>query len=302
MMRRTFLAALTAVPLALIATACGSDGGTGRGDVDTGASTAPPTDPPTTEAPGTDTPTTSPTTPPSTAIVHPTGRDDVVLRLSWEGGFVMEEYAFRRLPRLLITGDGTVYTEGATPAIYPGPLVSPVFVGKITEDQLQELLATARDADLFRTVEYQANPNIADAADTRLEIHANGATFVHTAYALDLEEQTDADRDALRDYVERLEDLAASDLGSTPYAPSRFAINATPAAQAPAPEPGITPAEVAWPAGAGVGLATAGECAVVEGEAVASLFASAKQDTRFVDDDVAYVLFVRPLLPGDHGC
>jgi hypothetical protein len=59
---------------------------------------------------------------------------------------------------------------------------------------------------------------------------------------------------------------------------------------------------VDWPTGTGVKLADASECAVVQADAVASVFADATQITQFVEGDQKYVLAVRPMLPGDTGC
>ena len=55
--------------------------------------------------------TPEPTTPPT--VPHPTGASDAVLRIAYEGGFVPMEYNFRRLPTLLISGDGRAFVQGA---------------------------------------------------------------------------------------------------------------------------------------------------------------------------------------------
>lgn len=283
MNRRSFLAALGVVPAALLAVSCGN----AEGPSDTTPSS-----------------TVAPTTlPPVDGIEHPIGPEEVVLRLSWEGGFVAPETLFMRLPRVLVAGDGAVYFQGAQPAIYPGPLLPPVLVGRITEEALQTLLVAARDGDMFRTITYaQPDSGIADAPNTLLVIHANGATYTHDAYALGIGgTETDPDRIAFQKFVELLEPLAAGVPDSVAFAAQRYAIRASAADQVPAPDD-IEPNEVAWPAGAGVRLAAANDCAVVDAADIGTLFNEATQITRFVDAGVKYVLAVRPLLPGDPGC
>lgn len=297
MNRRSFLAGLV-IPLSAGAflAACGDDAGGSRPDIDgTDPTTIPPTTtPPTTAAP----PTTAPT-----AIAHATGADDVVLQLSYEGGFVPADFLFVRLPRVLVTGDGSVYTQGAQIEIFPQPLLPPVLVGTITEARLQELLMDASEADLFRDITYASRNGIADAPNTVLVINVNGTSYTHNAYALGFDpKELDADREAFAGYVEILDAFAAEDHGSVPFAADQYAIRATPADLAGDPGDGIVPNEIAWPSGTGVTLAAAAECQVVEATTLGTTFAEATQITRFIDAGQKFVLAVRPMVPGDPGC
>jgi len=254
-------------------------------------------------APADTTASSKPTTTAAPTIAHPMGADEVVLQLSWEGGFVPEDFYFTRLPRLVITGDGSVYVQGAQIEIYPGPLLPPILVGKITESELQALLASAQGGGLFRNITYADAPTpIADAPNTVLVINAAGATFTHNAYALGIgDSETDADRLNFAEYVELLDPVTAGVPQSEPFVATRFAIRAR-VADETAPTDGITPNELEWPATAGVSLATASECAVVEASALGDLFSQATQITRFVENGIKYVLLVRPMIPGDRGC
>ena len=285
-MNRRHLLALAAAPLALLAASCGS-----RTSVST-------------DGTGTSTPTTPTTAAPTTApgIPHPSGPDDVVISLAYDGGFVAPGTIFTRLPRVLITGDGSVYFEGAQIEIYPQPLLPPVFVAHISEGELQALLLSAESGGLFRTVTYgPPATGIADAPNTILVLHANGATYTHDAYALGMAgDETNEDRHHLLEYVSLLEPIANGVPDSQPFAASRFAIRATPADQVP--DDGVEPSVATWPDTAGVRLADAAECGVVESSALGTLFNEAKQNTRFVENGVKYVLIVRPMLPGDPGC
>ncbi len=48
---------------------------------------------------------------------------DVILKITYEGGFVPAGFAFVNLPSLLISGDGRAFTPGPMIEIYPGPLL-----------------------------------------------------------------------------------------------------------------------------------------------------------------------------------
>jgi len=288
MKRRQFLSLLAAAPVALLAASCGSSDNGSSGETTTVPTS---TLPPVTTAAG---------------IAHPTGADEIILRLAWDGGFVAPGTLFMRLPRVLIAGDGSVYVQGAQIEMYPGPLLPPILVGKITEAEIQDVLAKAFAANLFRQITYgQPDVGIADAPNTILILNVNGTTYTHDAYALGMggtdAGETNPDRKAFADFVAQLEPLTLGVKDSQPYAAPRFAIRATPADQAPPPDD-IKPNEAQWPVAAGVKLAAASECAVVEATAVGTLFANSTQITQFVDEGVKYVLVVRPMLPGDAGC
>ena len=287
MRRPTFRSRLAAVTATVVALAAGA--GTPAGS-------------PATTAPAS---TTGPTSSsgPVASINHPEGPQDVVISLKIDGGFVAPGAIFGRMPRVVLAGDGSVYFEGAQIEIYPQPLLPPVLVSTADETLVQRLLAAARRLDLFRTLSYGPPPaGIADAPNTIVTISAAGGTWVHDAYALSMAgTEVDPARAALAEFVQLLEPLAMGMDPVTSFVAERYAIRATPADQAPAPD-GITPNEVAWPSGTGIPLAGAADCATVLRSAIGDLFDRATQITRFVDGGVKYVLTVRPMVPGDPGC
>jgi hypothetical protein len=252
-------------------------------------------------------------TPPAGGIVHPTGADDVVLRFGYEGGFVGPDALFGRTPGLLVTGDGRALIGGVQPAIFPGQLVTAMNVRTIAEQGVQALLAAADAAGLLRTppsYELPAGIGIADAADTVVSITANGATYDHRAYALDL---TASDRVtetparlALSKFVAQLGDLAslvgADQLGSVEaFAPKAYRVRATPEQPSPtADQP--APTLVDWPSSTGVALKDASTCVTVDATKVGDLLAKATQLTYFTESAVTYRLAVAQVLPGDPGC
>ncbi|MEX2625878.1 MAG: hypothetical protein WD225_03280 [Ilumatobacteraceae bacterium] len=246
----------------------------------------------------------------------PTGADDVVLRIAYEGGFVPVDVAFRDLPAVLVTGDGRVFQEGPTIAVYPGPLLPNIQVRTISEEGIEDLLALAEQHDLFTEQTYDGPDNVADAPDTVVEIAigADGGTVEHRAYALGLdggpggsEPETDPGREALASFVEAATELVTGPADDVlgpeePYEPDAYRIRAAVATDDGTTDDGLEPTEADWPADASVRLADATECAIVPADEVGEVFAAADQLTRFVDEGVAYEVFVAPVLPGQDGC
>ena len=282
-----------AATIVLALTACGDD-------ASPPAATEPST--PDTTAPPTTVPAT--TAPDAGAIEHPVGADDVVLRIAYEGGFVPQEVAFLNLPTLLVTGDGRLIVQGPIAEIYPGPLLPNLQVRTITEAGIQQLLAMAADHGLLTEREYTDPTNIADAADTVVEITANGETYRHQAYALGLSgdgTETDELRQALADFVaEATGDWLYGEnpeLGpEQPYTSDTYLVRALEVGDY---QGEIEPTVVDWPADAGVQLATATECAEVPATEVDALFADATQLTFFAEGGVTYQIAAKPQLPGD---
>ena len=281
-------AAIAAVVLA----ACGDDSPSGDAPSDSSPiDTVAPVD------------TTAPPTTVPSGIDHPTGADDVVVRIAYEGGFVPVEVAFLDLPTLLVTGDGQAIVQGPIAEIYPGPLLPNMQARPVTEAGIQDLLALAADHGLLADVEYTNPTNIADAPDTVVEIAANGETYVHRAYALGIADETDPARATLADFVAQATgDWLYGDnpeLGpEAPYVTDTFLIRASEVGDYTGD---IEPTVVDWPAETSVRLADASECAAVPAAEVGDLFADATQLTFFAEDGITYQLTVKPLLPGD-GC
>ncbi|MEM9514432.1 MAG: hypothetical protein AAGA42_06200 [Actinomycetota bacterium] len=286
-----------AVVGALLLAACGDD--------DSGTSA---TLPPDTDA---TTDSTVPDTAPAEDFTYPTGADDVVVEYAEVGGFTTQAFAFQNPPSVLISGDGLVYGGGATLAVFPGPLVPPVFVRTITPEGIESVLAAADEAGLLAEVDYssEATDFVADATTAMVTIAANGERWVHEAYALgvgggpDGSEET-AERAALQEFLFQLGDLAAlvgaDQLGEErPFEPTEYLILAV-----PLDDPlsrgleGQDPTIVEWPADASVRLAEASECAEISADEVGELFAQADQLTFFDDGGVAYEVIPKPVLPG----
>lgn len=245
------------------------------------------------------------TTTTAPAMAHPTGADEVVLKLEVGGGLVPVEVAFGNVPALTIYGDGTVLEPGAVREIYPGPMVTPMFQRTISEEGLQAVLRAARDAGLLATppsYESPASQQIADAATTSLLLQAGGGRWEHSAYALSEATPTTPAREALAGFVTKLGNLdqlagAGTLSAPQPFEPKAYRIHATPN---PTPPQDLKPTVLAWPEPS-VDLSTASTCAIAAGAAL-PVIAQANQLTWFTQDGVTYSLAARPLLPGETGC
>lgn len=238
----------------------------------------------------------------------PTGPNDVVLSIAYEGGFVPVDVYFTRLPSLLITGDGRVFTPGPITEIYPGPLVLPMMVGTIKPAGLQRLMKAADDARLIGFVsDYELSPGvgIADAPDTVVVLTVNGKTYTHVAYALGIDEPTTTNRERLAKFVESTGGLAAlvgaENLGAAAaYRPESYRFRATLVAPDTANDP--KPTIVRWPDATGVTLASASMCTTVTAAAAGDVLTSANQTTYFQEGDLVYQVAAVMQLPGDAGC
>jgi hypothetical protein len=245
------------------------------------------------------------------------GASDVVLRVSTGGGFVPVEVNLRELPEFTLYGDGTVIVPGAVAAIYPGPAVMPLNTFRLSEEQVQELLARADRAGLLqRGIDYgdMGSVGVSDMPTTTVVLNADGKQVRHDAYALSPQASggrlTAAQRDArsaLSQFIAALPQGASA----AAYAPSALTVNVSPfrGERQPGSEPRI------WPLASD--LATEGQkvtegldyrCFAVTGADAPRLLQSlsdANELTEWVaapDGGQAFQLVVRPMLPDEQAC
>lgn len=291
MNRRSFLAAAVVAPVLAAVAACGDD---------TKKATEP-----------TPLPSDQGSVPGSGAslgIAHPTGVQDLVLKLSYEGGFVPAGTAFVNTPALLVSGDGHVYTPAVTPAIFPGPLLPSILVKTITESGIQRMLGIVQKAGLFVTsLDLSGGTGVADASNTVLTINAAGKNYVQSAYALGADSPESPARQALLGAVNIISDVAAAvgeaNLGEDqPFVADKYRFQARAVDQAELDSQQPAPTIVEWPALTTLPLASAATCATVNAAAVGSLLVDAKQNTYFKDGDIVYQLAAAGVLPGDPDC
>jgi hypothetical protein len=258
----------------------------------------------------------------SSGIEHPTGADEVVLRVAYEGGFVPVDYALRSIPSWTLYGDGTLVMQAPQIEIYPPPALPGLTATPISEEGVQAILEAARDAGVMDGDASYGNDCIADAATTVFTTNANGTTSVVSAYALDVgepagscgNEQEADERAALAEFQMQLGDLSswlpAGSVGQEqPLDPSELRVYAQPYRGEPEPPQD----EVAWPLGEPLDafgdpvedFGAPMRCGVVAGEDLSTLLpvaGSANEITPWTSDGGEYQLIFRPLLPDERGC
>lgn len=262
-------------------------------------------------------------TDPSSGIDYPTDPSQLILRLSYEGGFVPIDWTLTALPQFSLYGDGTLITGGAQVAIYPGPALPPVIRRSVSPEGVRAILEAAFAAGLGeRDIETSETGQllIADAPTAVFTLTAEGRTTTASVYALgELTKRPDgmSDREfevrtQLARFAERLTNLEgwlpAGSVGpEEPFEASsaRIFVGRYRAQEDLEQEP------VTWPIG---DLETFGEptttfpelrCGVVAGPDWGTLrraAADANQLTPWVSAGARRQVLLRPLLPDESGC
>lgn len=257
------------------------------------------------------------TTGSSGEITHPTGPNEVVLRVETGGGFVPVEYNLTMVPEFTLYGDGRVIVTGPVIMIFPGPAMPNLQTTVVSQETVQSIQQAAREAGLFETGFDYGRPGITDVATTTFTVNAGGQTYRSDVYALGMEtgaggltmEQQQA-RGALSEFMGKLMGLTAF-VDEEPtwesYDFEALAVYSRALDPAASPEPGIEPNLLTWPL---ADLATAGEDVqpagyrrvVVSGdelETLKPLLDQATQITVWESGGREYNLFFRPLLPDE---
>lgn len=203
--RLRLVPALTASLLAL--GACGSDART------TQTSTAP---------------STGATTAPSTGATYPADADTALVWIGRPG----------EVPRLVIGGDGWVYTPAANTvaaqgiraaAAIPAPAPPVAFERRrLTAQGVGFVFDLADRLGLLATPGEYADPGVTDMESTEVVVGDGTSTYVHTAYALGFGTET-GNRKRLLEFVDAIADLpalvGAAQLGAAePYVPARYRV------------------------------------------------------------------------------
>jgi hypothetical protein len=256
-----------------------------------------------------------------TGTTHPGGANDLVLRVSTEGGFVPVDVLRAQIPGFSLFGDGTAVTTGAQIEIYPGPALPSLVATPITEEGVQAVLQAALDAGLGKDAQHidLGNMAISDMPTTVFTLVVDGQTHVTTVYALGavteqpsgMSDEAWAARQALEGFATEVGDLRSwlptGSVGAdTAYEPTGMRIFVGPYNG----DPQLTQAEIAWPLD--TNLETIGQptdlgdrCAVLEGadlEAVYPLAQQANTLTPWTSGGERYAIGFRPLLPDETGC
>jgi hypothetical protein len=288
-MGRSSWAAVAAIPLLVLVSACGAQ---------PAADAAPPA-------------------PPAAASL---GADEVALRVTYTGGFVTPQSIPGRVPALSVYGDGRVITEGPVPAIYPGPALPNLQQTRISESDVDALVKRAVAAGVGATTDL-GQPGVAAASTTRFLVTTENGIRQTDAYALDMssdDAQLDATQKAARkklsDLLAALQDLPAT-LGAGAvreeggYQAKAIAGIATPYVKPEQPLELEPPVPVDWPGPAlpGDRLNPAVEVGCVtatgdQAQAVLTAAGKANAMTPWLSEGEQWSVLLRPLLPDESGC
>jgi hypothetical protein len=245
--------------------------------------------------------------------------DQVVFRVSWDGGFVTPESLLARLPLVVVYAGGRVITQGPQIDIYPGPLLPNIQEHTLSADALARLIELVRDKDLLKTVHF-GFPGVADVPDTVLETNVDGQSYRVRASALGHDGTGSGDgvdtagRAALQGFIDALTSVPATDFVDQehPFTITGLRVYAGKAVVVTDSEfPGEQP-PVDWPL---ADLATAGlpvanspldvRCQVIDGDDLAKVLPvlqAANSLSTIRSEGELYSFTVRPLLPGESGC
>jgi hypothetical protein len=265
----------------------------------------------------------SPAASPPDAISHPTGSNELVLRVSTGGGLIGPSVRLTGFPGLSLYGDGRLITQGAQIDIFPGPAMPAVQVTRVTEAGVQRVLRAARSAGLLGPDRHYDFQQIMDAGTTTFTVVAAGGVHRISAVALfegaDLSRVPEDEREPRRlmaafqqDLMDVRGRLGADVVGpDQPYVPSAIRIVSSASDPKNAEDPQFV--KIAdWPLARG--LATFGEprlggsvrCGDVSGadlNTVGPALTASHQLTFWRSQGHFYQLQLRPLLPDEHpGC
>jgi len=255
-------------------------------------------------------------------IDHGTARDQVLVRVSFEGGFTPIEWTYTNFPTFSLYGDGTLVLPGAQIELYPGPALPAISRRQIEEPGIQAILEEALDAvaDIPGNLDDLGFMGIADAPTTVISVSADGLNRTIRAYALaELSERPDGMPDEEYRARLRLQQLVTKlgtldtwlPIGSlgpeAGYEASAARLFVGPYRKVDdlPQEPALWPLEGALDSFGSVANGSEMQCGVVEGanwEAVRGAASRANELTPWTDAGSTFSILFRPLLPDETGC
>jgi hypothetical protein len=220
-------------------------------------------------------------------------------------------------PSATITGDGQYLVQGAVPAIYPGPLVMPLFASQVSDAGLAQIVAWADELGLLSgETDFTGEGSLPGGVTGQIELTVDGRLValrgLPDVSSLDPKPGSPEAFGELWRRIANLPQTLPGELGpEQPYTPTAYAILV---GEPPVPQDGLTATVMDWPLD--TPLATFGgpvannsaRCGLVEGEDAATLtpaLAQANQLTMWTQDpefSVAYGLTVRPIVAGENPC
>jgi hypothetical protein len=259
----------------------------------------------------------STTTTVAAQIEHPTGENDLILRISTGGGLIPYESRLTEVPDFSLYADGRVIITGPVIAIYPGPALPNLQTATISEEDIQKILAAAKEAGLFANDVDYGRPDITDMATTGFIVNADGQNYTTNVYALGTEEEAGGITEAQEKIRGQVDDFRGglSDVGTflgkelswTSYSYTSLAVYIQPvSATETSSSTEVQPNTIDWPLS---DLATLGQPvengftkAVISGadlQKLQTLLGDATQITQWSSSGILYHMYFRPLLPDE---
>jgi hypothetical protein len=224
---------------------------------------------------------------------------------------------FANLDPVVITGDGIHVVPGAVPAIYPGPLVMPLFGQQVSDQGRATIMSWADELGLLTgKTDFTGGGGLPGGIMGHIELTVDGGRITLDGFP----DATAADPapgspEAFGEFWRRVSSLSTTlgaELGpESPYTPPAYSILVGPA---PVPEAGITPSIMDWPLdmplatfGGPVanGTARCGNVSGADADTLRPALEQANQLTQWVQDpetSATFGLTVRPLVPGEDQC
>lgn len=242
------------------------------------------------------------------------------------GGYWLRAKTFQAIPPVnlfavpptaVITGDGLYLVQGAVPAIFPGPLVMPLFGRQVSDAGRAQILAWADELGLLSgQTDFTGDDGLAGGITGQIELIVDGRQVVLTGLPdVAAPDPEPGSPEAFGELWRRIADLPQQlpdELGAeATYTPTAYALLVGPP---PEPQDGLTSTIADWPLE--TPLATFGgpvqggsyRCGLVEGEDAATLrpaLEQANQMTQWVQDPETSATFgvtVRPIVTGENPC
>jgi len=221
-------------------------------------------------------------------------------------------------PAAIITADGQYLVQGVVPAIYPGPLVIPLFARQVTDEGRAQIVQWARDLGLLDgKTDFTGGAAVPGGVTGTIELTVDGALVTLTGNVTDVvpvASPVPGSPEAFAELWRRVSTLPESlpgQLGQeVAYAPEGYALLVGPP---PVSQDGIAGNLMDWPLDVALGsfgtqVAEGYRCGLVGGADALTLAPSldqANQLTQWVQDpdtSATFGLTVRPIVPGEDPC
>ena len=240
------------------------------------------------------------------ASSKPKPKPYVALLVAESGGYVMPQYNFTRLPRIVVYSDGRMFAQSdVTTLQYPGPAVQTLRVKSV--GSTSKILSALYKTQLWNSKFDWGYPGVADVADTDVTSRVSSRLKPKkvSVYALSftgprLTKRQIKERKAATKLLDELQNFSNKYISTkslpTPWTPERWAYQVSEA---------IANDFTNYQDWVGGTITGQVNCAVLTPEESAKLTAllpQINQGTQFNSGGKAWDVALRPILPHETGC